>query len=126
MKKILFVLVSLALLSSCVSEEIALKDAQASVTDAESAAYVPGQAYVKFSNDTTGLTDVLKACGVASMERVFTIGGKYEARQRAFGLHKWYTVTYSSELTLTKAQSDLSAIEGVEMVEPASASNPRR
>lgn len=118
MKKILFVLVSLALLSSCVSEEIALKDAQASVTDAESAAYVPGQAYVKFSNDTTGLTDVLKACGVASVERVFTIGGKYEARQRAFGLHKWYTVTYSSELPMTKAQSDLSAIEGVEMVEP--------
>lgn len=116
MKKILFILASMALLSACVSEEIAPKDPQTS--DMESAAYVPGQVYVKFSNDTTGLTKSLKACGVASMERVFTIGGKYEARQRAFGLHKWYTVTYSSDLTMTKAQSDLSALEGVEIVEP--------
>lgn len=98
-------------------------------------AIVPGQALVKFddammelieadlesgnvvtrSSELNSIKDML---GVTSMERVFSHGGEFEARRRAFGLHKWYRVTFDQDIPVTRASADLSSVPGVVSVEP--------
>lgn len=96
---------------------------------------IPGQATVKFddamieliesdlaagnivtkSSELNSLKDML---GITSMERVFSHGGEFEARRRAFGLHKWYRVTFDQNIPVTKASADLSSVPGIVSVEP--------
>lgn len=61
----------------------------------------------------------LVSSGIAEMRRTFPHAGKFEARTRAEGLHLWYdAVIYGcSAEALTRASEELSAIEGVEVVE---------
>ena len=54
--------------------------------------------------------------GVVKMQRLFPDAGKFEARTRAEGLHKWYVLTYEEGHTMTKASEGL-MIEGIEIVE---------
>lgn len=54
--------------------------------------------------------------GVTSMERVFPHAGKFEARTRESGLHRWYKVTFSA--TDTKAGEEFNTFPGVELAEP--------
>jgi len=136
MKQYLFALTSAIILASCVNEDDFQvqppADTQETVVNS---AYVAGRMYVKFSdemlnlieNDLTdgdlvtrsvGLNQSLESLGISSIERVFTIGGEYEARQRKAGLHRWYVVTYAPTVPVTKATDDLVHIDGIESAEP--------
>ena len=98
-------------------------------------AIVPGQAVVQFDDSMIELieTDLQSGClvtksselnsmkemlGISSMERVFSHGGEFEARRRAFGLHRWYKLTFDPEVPVTKASSDLGSVPGIISVEP--------
>lgn len=56
---------------------------------------------------------------IKSVNTTFMIGGKFEARQKKAGLHRWFTITYDDNIPLTRASGDLAAAEGVELTEPA-------
>lgn len=76
--------------------------------------------------DETGLVGDPAAAGltmpgieIKSVSTTFLIGGKFEARQKEAGLHKWFTVSYDENIPLTRAAGNLSQIEGIELTEPA-------
>ncbi|MBP5572483.1 MAG: S8 family serine peptidase [Bacteroidales bacterium] len=61
----------------------------------------------------------LDALGIVSIERVYPDAGKWEARHRKAGLHRWYKLAYDPQaLTATKAAADFSSLPGVVYVEP--------
>ena len=64
------------------------------------------------------LNDVFDELGITSASRVFPYAGEFEERTRREGLHRWYTVTYDQNVTLTKAQNSFAAVPGVDIVEP--------
>ena len=49
--------------------------------------------------------------GIESMRTTFMIGGKFEQRQRASGLHQWFNVVFSDEIVDTKATVELPGLE---------------
>lgn len=55
--------------------------------------------------------------GITRLERVFPPAGKFEARTREAGLHLILEVTYNEDVALTKADKNLSSVEGIVMVE---------
>lgn len=135
MKRYLFALASFFFLVSCVNEKDDPQVSSAGDSAGTVVAHEMGKIYVKFSDEmlsliedeltdgnlvtrSVGLNQSLESLGITSMERVFTIGGEYEERQRRAGLHKWYTVTYSPDHSLTKASDNLLHVEGVEEVAP--------
>lgn len=59
----------------------------------------------------------LSALGVTSMRRLFPDAGRFEARTRRAGLHRWYVLTYDDTAPVTKAASSLQDLPGVETVE---------
>lgn len=98
-------------------------------------AIVPGQAVVQFDDSmielieadlqsgslvtkSSELNSMKEVLGISSMERVFSHGGEFEARRRAFGLHRWYKLTFDPEVPVTKASSDLGSVPGIVSVEP--------
>ena len=64
------------------------------------------------------LNSVFEELGITSASRVFPYAGEFEERTRREGLHRWYTVTYDQDVTLTKAQNSFAALPGVDIVEP--------
>lgn len=96
---------------------------------------IPGQATVEFTDEMVALIEqslaegvptksarmnlALEELGVASLERVFPDAGEYEALHRVAGLHRFYKVRYSSDISSTKAVVDLSSVPGVVSVTPA-------
>lgn len=62
--------------------------------------------------------DLVESLGITSMERVFPDAGEYEARHRAFGLHKWYRITFNKDIPVTKAGDSALQIPGIEIWEP--------
>ncbi len=136
MKKI-FVYLSIALGAvavSCVDEPMPQEQEEAQEQTVEDI-YVQGEVVVLFDDEMIGLieadlssgnvvtksaelNDVTASLGVRSMRRMFPHAGEFEERTRKAGLHKWYIVEYETSSTRTKASKDLSAIPGVEMVEP--------
>lgn len=63
-----------------------------------------------------GFADLQETLGIESIVRLFPDAGEYEARHREAGLHRWYRVDYSREVARTKAEADLSALDGVTFV----------
>ena len=55
--------------------------------------------------------------GIVRMRRLFPQAGRFEARTRAEGLHRWYEVCYDSSVPITKAAQGWVAIPGVEYIE---------
>lgn len=103
--------------------------------DEQVQAIVPGQAMVKFDEamielieadleagnvvtKSSELNSIKELLGVKSMTRVFPDAGKFEARTREAGLHRWYKVVYDDEVPVTKASADLESLSGVVVVEP--------
>lgn len=104
-------------------------------SEPELPAVIPGEAIVLFSDEmmelieddlqngsvitkSSGLNRLAQELGVSTMTRVFPHAGRFEARTRAEGLHKWYKVTYDPDVPATKASDDLSSMDGIEIVEP--------
>ena len=66
---------------------------------------------------TKALDFPFEQMGIVRMRRMFREAGKFEARTRAEGLHRWYIVEFDPTQSLTKAEMDFSAIPGVELAE---------
>lgn len=74
---------------------------------------VPGLMYVKTKTELTELSN-----GAYNFTPVFFIGGEFEERQRAEGLHLWYVASFDPNVPLTKAGAELNDLPDVEFVEP--------
>lgn len=70
------------------------------------------------------INDVVDRIGIRSMERCFPYAGKFEARTRAAGLHRWYRIEYDLDVPFTKASDALSGIEGVCYVDEVRPTRP--
>lgn len=55
--------------------------------------------------------------GIVRMRRLFPEAGRFEARTRREGLHRWYEVYYDTSVSITKAAEGWVSIPGVELVE---------
>ena len=55
---------------------------------------------------------------VTEAESAFLIGGRFEKRQRAAGLHRWFKVRYDSNVPVSKASGDAASVPGIEFAEP--------
>ena len=55
--------------------------------------------------------------GIVMMRRLFPYAGKFEARTRREGLHRWYEVFYDESASLTKAALDWTEFPGAEQIE---------
>lgn len=60
----------------------------------------------------------LSGLEIKSVRTTFHIGGKFEKRQRKAGLHRWFTVEFNENTSVTKAVSKASSASGVEFSEP--------
>lgn len=70
---------------------------------------------------TTGIRALdasISTLGIKEIKRVFPPAGKFEERTRREGLHLWYDVWFSEEMTTTRAVNEVSEISEIEMVEP--------
>ena len=137
MKHCLAAIMTAAVLLSCAREEI-LPDQQFTPTDetvAVNDAYVYGEARIYLSEEMTAMVEeaaetgsiltkspgmnlAFDELGITEMYRLFPHAGEFEGRTRREGLHRWYVVKYSQDVALTKAQSSLEMVDGVELFEP--------
>ena len=63
------------------------------------------------------LNGILDAIGAKKIERLFPDTGRFEERRRAFGLHRWYRIAYSPDVTATKAAEGMAQVDGIEVFE---------
>lgn len=137
MKHYLTALMMAVVLVSCTREDLSesVSDVDNSTSTEVSDIFVSGEAHVYLSEDMTAMieeaaatgslttkspsmNEALVELGITEMSRIFPHAGKFEARTRAEGLHRWYTVKYSQQTPRTKAQECLENIPGIEIVEP--------
>jgi len=55
------------------------------------------------------------ALKITRMERTFPHAGKYEERTRREGLHLWYDVWYSEDVSVARATGEVSVLDGIEI-----------
>lgn len=141
MRSRLLILLSLMTIAGIISCEQIHIDEQPVVETSEES-LVKGEAIVKFDDSLLELiesdldqglvqtrsgdmNDIVDRLGIVSMQRLFADAGKYEARTREAGLHRWYKVIYDPEISFTKASETLDCIDGVGVVEPVRDIAPR-
>lgn len=120
MKRILICILPSLLLAACSVQEPVVPEAPAAPG---SGSLIPGKAIVLVSeelaesftlSDAPEIADVL---GIRSVRRVFPEAGEYEARHRAAGLHRWYSISYDASVPATKARDGLAGLPGIEAVD---------
>lgn len=77
----------------------------------------------KLNEDGVALLSI-PGLNVTEVSTAFHIGGKFEARQRAAGLHRWFTVSYDEEIPVSKASDAAFLTEGIEKAEPVMKMRP--
>lgn len=136
--KFIFFVAFCAALTGCQKGPEELQPAQSpgNIVSVPEEATIPGMMKVRVSEDLAdrlldyadedGVVSNPEAAGfvvpgmqIESVSTTFIIGGKFEARQRKAGLHRWFTVTYSEDTPMTRAGSSLSMADGIELTEPA-------
>lgn len=60
----------------------------------------------------------ISGINVTGARTSFHIGGKFEKRQRAAGLHRWFRISYDESVPVSKAAGNAAAAPGVEFAEP--------
>ena len=136
MKHCLAAVFAAVVLLSCTREEIvSVEPDSPENVSVDAGNYVCGEARIFLSEEMAALLEeaaeegtlvtksqgmnlALEELGITEMYRLFPHAGEYEERTRAEGLHRWYVVKYSQDVTLTKAQSSLELVPGVDMFEP--------
>ena len=109
--------------------------ATVSVNNDAASPFIDGELIVEFSEDMISLLGEGATCvatkadsfngkladvGVVSYERLYPDAGKWEARHRAAGLHRWYRVKYDVNAgPVEEVSSNLSAVQGVVYSEPS-------
>ena len=128
-------MLALAIIASCSKEETIETNKEETTTAPEiDHSIVQGEAIVKFSDEmisliesdldegkivtrSMGLNQTLDEIGISSIKRLFPDAGEYEPRTRREGLHKWYIVSYKTDVPQTRASAELESVPGVEYVE---------
>lgn len=64
------------------------------------------------------LDRIAASLGATEVRRVFSDGGKFAERRRRYGMHLWYDVKFDDSVPVSRAASEFSAMEGVEIIEP--------
>ncbi|MBR3075637.1 MAG: S8 family serine peptidase [Bacteroidales bacterium] len=72
----------------------------------------------KMEKGDVPVCSLLEGLGAYSAERLYKDAGKWEARHREAGLHKWYKVEYDPALPQTKAAGRAESIPGIEYAGP--------
>lgn len=67
---------------------------------------------------SSALNTALAGLGIVSLERIFSVDPENEAEHRAFGLHRWYRVTFDPSVAKTKAAVSLLSVPGISNVNP--------
>ena len=136
-KRFYLPLMALALAVACSKVEIEEAGDDEKVKETEVAvdhSIVRGEAVVRFSDDmislieadlaqgkvvtrSMGLNQALDEIGITSIRRLFPDAGEFEERTRREGLHKWYVVSYGTDVPQTRAASELGSVPGVEFLE---------
>lgn len=136
MKRVLFSLSLLVALSACNTTEIYEKP-QSSTSQEEGytqhpdaadgilAIYVTEDLAAQFEQGAITRSTVesvissesLLKAGITSIERMFPYAGKFEARTREDGLHRWYNVTFDKSASLTRVANDFFEMDGILKVE---------
>lgn len=134
-KRITIAIILLALYScsSNIEQDIIIQEEQEQKE--EYSPYVPGEFNVYFSaeaadaletnlgNDALPITksaelaSAIKLANIVSIERLFPHAGRFEARTRAEGLHRWYRIKCDNKITATKAENAILDIPSVEKCE---------
>ena len=60
----------------------------------------------------------ISGINVTGARTSFHIGGKFEKRQRAAGLHRWFRISYDESVPVSKAAGNAAAAPGIEFAEP--------
>lgn len=71
---------------------------------------------------TAGIPNIDKlmvSLGATRIEKTFGEGGRFEPRRRKAGLDLWYDVYFDEKIPVTKAFSDFSKIDDIDVVEPS-------
>lgn len=135
MKHCLAAIFMAAVLLSCVREEIIPTEPDTSTELEVADNYISGEVRVYLSEELTALVEeaaesgtivtkssdmnnALSELGITEMTRLFPHAGEFEERTRREGLHRWYVVKYSQSVPLTKAQTSLEMVDGIEIFEP--------
>ena len=133
---ILIALLTAVSVSSCMTMEVETETPEVTLLPDPDMEFESGVMYVKFTDDFIGLVEddlskgalvtksddlniALSSLNIQYMERVFPHAGEFEGRTRREGLHRWYKVTFSDEMPVTKASEELDDFYGFEYVEPA-------
>jgi len=61
--------------------------------------------------------NALSSLNVTNLKRTLPYCGKFEKRTHKEGLDRWYDITFDKSNSLTKANNDLSSIDGIDIVE---------
>lgn len=138
MKKNVLLLLAAMLLGACHQEEITStpdKGTPPSLFDLSDEDVLQGCIRVKLKAEpaggvkvrsagntvTTGVRALDRAASalkITRMERTFPYAGKYEERTRREGLHLWYNVWFSQDTPATRAATDVSFLDDIEMAVP--------
>lgn len=140
MKRIIPFLLSASLLYSCHQEEkINLPDDGPEINLAELGLsendVVQGRMRIKLKEEPAGdfagrstesdisariktISRSASALNITRMERTFPHAGKYEERTRREGLHLWYDVWYSEDVSVARAAGEVSVLEDIEVAAP--------
>ena len=133
MKRGFVVIVTTLFLISCTREEQFLQEMPETTLE-ETNGYVSGEARVYLSEELAEILEeannrgslqtksndmnfIVENLEVYEMKRLFPYAGEFEPRTRKEGLHRWYTVKYNPEIPITKAQTSLENMCGVEIFE---------
>ena len=66
----------------------------------------------------------ISGINVTGARTSFHIGGKFEKRQRAAGLHRWFRISYDESVPVSKAAGNAAAAPGIEFAEPVMKVSP--
>lgn len=117
--KLLYLLTAAFVLASgCQSVEIS--DTPVSGQPFYEYGYVPGVVNIKVTDalaEQIGDEGSFQEVPGSHAVRLFPNGGRFEERMHREGLDLWYKLTFDESMTLTRASSTLSSVNGVEFVE---------
>ena len=138
MKKTALLILASLLAGACQHEEITSvpdKETPSSLFDLSEEDVLQGCIRVKLKKEpaeevkvrsvgntvTTGIRALdrsASALKITRMERTFPYAGKYEERTRREGLHLWYNVWFSQDTPATRAATEVSFLDDIEMAVP--------
>lgn len=127
MKKFTPLFMAMTLLASCTALEPEQESLTPVAPQGENTPFTRGTLLVQFDDQTCeliesgstlktkapGLDALLQEWGVTSLRRVFPDAGPFEERTRREGLHRFYRLTFSDELPVTRAADRMTGIPGV-------------